>query len=208
LTPSEPLTCDSSRRRARFFSEEPDSTARPASTIAKNDDAIARTSQITDIDIHDLSHPDDPEPEQYHCRARHEQAELGRNEQSDVVGAHGEHIEGDSYGKCNQHPRRQTALGSEDLDLSPHHRALAQCVGDVVQDLGQVAADFPLDVDGEHGPLEVGATHADRQRLERLVDRATEPDLGDHTLKLGRRRLRDLTSYGVESLHEAVACSQ
>ena len=64
---------DSSSRTARFFSDMLCSMARPPSTMAKKAAPTASTSQISDIDIHDLPHPEDPEHQQDDRDADHEQ---------------------------------------------------------------------------------------------------------------------------------------
>ena len=78
----------------------------------------------------------------------------------------------------------------------------------VSEELGQVAADLPLDADGHDGPGEVGAVHALGDAVERLLERAAEAGLGDDPAQLLAHRLGDLLGHGLDALHERVAGPQ
>ena len=68
-----PATCDSSRRTARRRSAWFRSKKMPNSTTAPKTHPIATTNQTSDIDIHDLPHPEDPEHQQDPSHTQHEQ---------------------------------------------------------------------------------------------------------------------------------------
>ena len=146
-----------------------------------------------------------PTSEQAQRAAQHDEADTGSDQQPDVVGVRSEHVHRDPHGQQREDPGREPAFSGEDSDLPAHHGPLTQRVGHVVQDLGQVAADLTLDVDGEDGPSEVVAADAFGERLERILGGTAQSDLGDDTLELDARGLGDLLGHGVQGLHEAVA---
>ena len=84
--------------------------------------------------------------------AEHDQPELRRDEQHDVLGVHGEHVDRDHERQHREHPGGEASLRGEHVDLATHRRAFTERVRDVVQDLGEVAADLALDVHGEDRP--------------------------------------------------------
>ena len=105
----------------------------------------------------------------------------------EVVGVHDQ----DDRGECRTgSPPRihggQAALGRERPDLAPDPLALGDRVGDGVEELGEVPADLPLDPHRHDHPREVGALHAGRDVVERVLDRSTEPVLVERELELRR----------------------
>src|SRR5262249_43608199 len=202
------VTCDSNMRTARCFSAIVCSIAIPTSTIARNRDPIARNSQTSDIDVHDLPHPQDAEQHQHDRRAQHHQPDGRGDEQPDVARVDRRHVEPDRDREQREHPRGEAPFRGEHLDLPTEHRALAEGVGNRVEDLGQVPADLPLDVDRKHRPLDGGTPHPLGESLERILRRPPQSDLGDHPLELRGGRLRDLLRHRVERLQEAVPRSE
>src|SRR5512132_3134769 len=198
------VTCDSNSRTARCRSAIVWSMNTPTSTIARKSDPIARNSQTSDIDVHDLSHPEDAEEHQDDRGPQHHEADGGGDEQPDVARVDRRHIKPDRHRQEREHPGGESALRGEHLDLPTEHRALPEGVGDRVQDLREVPADLALDVDREHRPHEVGAPDALGERRQRVLRGPAQTDLGHHALELGGGGMRDLLRHRVQRLEEAV----
>src|SRR5207237_6710762 len=85
---------------------------------------------------------------------------------------------------------------------------LAPRLRDRVEDLREIAADLPLDVAGEDGPLEVVAPDALGHRIQGVLHGPAEADLRNDATELGLAGLGDLLRDRVEGLHEAVPGSE
>ena len=102
----------------------------------------------------------------------------------------------------------QPLLRGQGPDLALDPDALADRVGDRVEDLGEVAADLVLDRDGGGHQLEVVRAHAADHVLERLVERQAEVDLADDPAELGRDRRPRLAHDELDGLEERRAGAQ
>ena len=96
----------------------------------------------------------------------------------------------------------QALLRRQGPDLALDADALADRVGDRVEDLGEVAADLVLDRDGGRHQLEVVGPHAADHVLERLLERQAEVDLADDAAELGRDRRARLADDELDGLQE------
>ena len=103
---------------------------------------------------------------------------------------------------------RQALLRGQGPDLALDPDALADRVGDRVEDLGEVAADLVLDADGGRHQLEVVRADAADHVLERLVEREAEVDLADDPAELGRDRRARLAHDELDRLEERRAGAQ
>src|SRR3954451_24033559 len=167
-----------------------------------------RISQISDIDIHNLLHPEYPRHEQAPCDDHHDDAVCVLSEQTDVTRVDGEHVERDAEGQEAQHPGREPPLRGEHLDLPSQHRPFAERVSDGIEDLGEISADLPLDVHRQNRPLEVRTADALGQTLQCILSRPAQSDLGHHPLELRSRGLSDLLRDRVERLKDTVPGAQ
>ena len=82
---------------------------------------------------------------------------------------------------------------------------LAQGLGHLQQQLGQVAADLALDADRHHDPLPVAALHPLGDPFERVLQRDAETGLDDDALELARDGLVALAHDRVDRLREREA---
>ena len=129
-------------------------------------------------------------------------------ELADVVGVHDGQQRGQQQRQGHQHVGGEPALGAERLDLARDPVALADRGGDVVEDLGQVAADLAVDLDGLGHPLEVLAAHPLGRGPQRRVEVAAQAGLDDDPAELVARRRLGLPGDDVERLEDAVARAQ
>src|SRR5262245_57315541 len=109
-------------------------------------------SSRLDIELHDLSRPEDAEGHQGGPRAEEDPPQPGGDQQVHVVGVDLEAVRGHHERQRDQDLHGQPSLGGEDLDLAADGVPLADGLGHDVEDLRQVAADLALDVDGQDGP--------------------------------------------------------
>src|SRR6476620_10990677 len=94
------VTCDSNSRTARCRS----AIVWPMNTPTN---PIARNSQTSDIDVHDLSHPEDAEDHQHERGPQHHEPHGGGDEQPDVARVDGRHVEADRHTQEREDPSRQ-----------------------------------------------------------------------------------------------------
>jgi len=93
-------------------------------------------------------------------------------------------------------------FGSQRADLGPDALPLLHGVGNRVEQCGEVATDLALDLDRHDGPRQVVAAHAHRGVVERVLGRAAQTNLGEHSLQLTSHRWTDLLRHRLETLHE------
>ena len=97
---------------------------------------------------------------------------------------------------------RQPLLSGQGPDLALDPDPLADGVRDRVEDLGEVAADGVLDVDGGRHQLQVVGPDAADHVLHRLLERQAEVDLADDAAELGRHRRPRLADDELDGLEE------
>ena len=107
-----------------------------------------------------------------------------------------------------EHDGADLALGGERVDVAAQPLALGHRLGDGDEELGQVAADLPLDADRHDGPGEVAGLHPGGDAVERLLEGTAEAGLGDDPAQLPAHRLGDLLRHRLHALHERVAGAQ
>src|SRR4051812_2116918 len=141
--------------------------------IDKARERTERISQISDIDIHDLLHPEDARDEQASCNDQHDDSVGAMEQQADVARVHSEHVQRDPERQEAQYPCRQSAFGGQHLDLAAKRRSLAERIRHCVKNLSKVTSDLSLDVHGENSPFEVWASDTLCKALERILSRTT-----------------------------------
>src|SRR5437867_99348 len=192
------------RRDLRFRTM---STARTSMKMVRNVPMSASTSQIwlSNIDFHDPCHHEDPQPHERATRDEQDPPDRGAEEQADVVRVHHQQVQEEQERKGAQDGDGEPPLGRQHLHLAHDVGALPDRGGHDVQDLRQVAAHLPLDVDRHDRPPQVLALDAVRHGHHGIVDAATQPDLRYDPLELGGRGVADLLRHLVQGLEEAVA---
>ena len=103
---------------------------------------------------------------------------------------------------------RHALLRGQGPDLALDAHALADGVGDRVEDLGEVAADLVLDGDGGDHQIEVVRLHAPADVGQRVVERQAQVDLADDAAELGRDGRLRLAHDHLDRLQEGRAGAQ
>src|SRR5439155_11997256 len=135
--------------------------------------------------------------------ADHDQAQPSGPQQLHIVRIDLDHVERDQERQGYEDPDREPALRGENPDLPANGLALPDSVRQAIQDLREVSAHLTLDVDSEHGPLELLTAHPVCRGADRLVERTTQLDLRHHSSELRPGGLAYLLRHGVEGLKEA-----
>ena len=104
-----------------------------------------------------------------------------------------------------QHVAGEPAVRRVDPHLAENLEALADDVREVLENLGQVAARLALDQDRGREEPDVEQRHADRQVVERVLQRQTEVLLVERLAELGSDRLRHLVGDHLQAGRERVA---
>src|SRR3990172_4826408 len=162
--------------------------ALPASPKAMRMTAAAATAATMtgrrgiglDLDVHDAA-DDDPgrQAADVDLRIPHRVEEARRGEEDEA---------GEAEGQEAHHVARQALLRRQRPDLALDADSLADRERDRVEDLGRVAADLVLDVDGGGHQLEVVGADAPDHVLHGLVEGQAQVDLADDPGELGRDR--------------------
>ena len=90
----------------------------------------------------------------------------------------------------------------------PSRAPLAHRADGGLEDLGEVAADLPLNPDGHHQPRDVLAGVALPDPFERVLQVAAEPGLGERAAQLAGHRLAALAHQCVDGLRQREAGAQ
>src|SRR5690242_5899570 len=109
---------------------------------------------------------------------------------------------GEADGQEADDVARQSLLRRQRPDLALDPDPFADRERDRVEDLGEVAADGVLDVDGGGHQLEVVGPNAADHVLHRLLERQAEVDLADDPAELGRDRRPGLADDELHRLEE------
>ena len=104
-----------------------------------------------------------------------------------------------------QHVAGQPAVRRVDAHLAEDLEALADDVGEVLEDLGQVAAGLALDQDRGREEPHVEQRHADGEVRQRVLQRQAEVLLVERLPELGADRLRHLVGDHLQAGREGVA---
>src|SRR5712692_7650789 len=123
----------------------------------------------------------------------------------EICRRHEVHERREHDGQGRDQRTRCSGLSGQGRDLALDAYALADRVRDVVEDLGQVAADRAVDRVCRRHEVEVGTDHALGDVRQRLVGRTTEVHLAHGSAELvadGRHRV---LGHGVDGLRERVA---
>src|SRR4029077_11961505 len=174
----------------------PTATTRPSRSVVLDIDLYldrhdAANDQVANEDHEDGDDDQDPADEVAEHRL-------------EVRGRHEEHERRQKHRQGRDDRARRSRLGGERLDLALDADALADRVGDVVEDLGEVATDRAVDRVGRGHQVEVVARDALGDVAQRLVRRATEVHLADGTAELVTYRRHRVLGHGVDRLGERV----
>src|SRR5262245_38533932 len=149
--------------------------AAPATRSETNTKPSSGSSSITShLDLDDLADPevadrlhDDGAAHHHLTHALLEQeAHVFRVDEHQRAREHG--------GQRQQHVAGEAPVRGMDPHLTQNLEALADDVGEVVEDLGQVAARVPLNQDGRHEEPHVEQPDPVRELVERILERQTE----------------------------------
>ena len=113
-------------------------------------------------------------------------------EHAHVVGVHERHGQRDEDGEAAENPRRHPRRRCQRPKVFEYAEALADGVGDLLQNLGEVSARLALDHDRRDAEAQVEQGHALRQVFERELERESEVLLLVSLSELSRNRLRHL----------------
>src|SRR3954454_3314185 len=167
-----------------------------------------RRMVMSHLDLDDARHPEDADGQDRRAADQHQDAQRS-GEEHHHVGVVGEHqVEQEGRRKPAEDHRRELALGGQRGDLTAHVLALAHGGRHRVQQLGEVASDLALDVDGHHDPVEVLALEPVGDALEGGLERQPETGLDEHLAELAGDRLGGLADDGVDRLRQRQTGSQ
>src|SRR5436190_5267674 len=163
----------------------------------------------SDLDVDDLA--DQHEPDEHHEPA-HEQDHDPEREPEGLrrllehrcheVGGRNEQEAGQADRQEADDVARQPLLGGQGPNLALDPDPLADRERDGVADLGEVATDGVLDVDGGGHQLEVVRADATDHVLHRLLEGQAEVHLADDAAELGRDRRPRLADDELDGLEE------
>ena len=129
-------------------------------------------------------------------------------ERRDVLVPREEQVDEEQRRQAAEHERGQLALRGEGGDLTAHVLPLADGARHGLEQLGQVATDATLDVDGHHDPGEVLAVEPLGHALERGLEAHAEARLHQHPAELRRDRLAALVDDRVDGLRQGQTSGQ
>src|SRR4051812_16669344 len=177
-----------------------------ASTIARNTRTSPPASSpfTSHLDLDHASEPEGADAEQDQRRHEHHDPEQRRPQRPQVGRVRQREVDEEDHREAPEDPPREPALGREHLDLAAQPLALAQRVGDGHEELGEVAADVPLDADGHDHPREVLAGQPAPDAFQGVLDRHPEPALDQRPVELHRHRRLALADDGVQRLRQRV----
>ena len=107
-----------------------------------------------------------------------------------------------------EHVRRDADLPGDRPEVAPELLACPDGLSHELEELGEAAADLPLDRDRVEDELEVGRPDPAPQLGERVFERPAEVHLGDDPPELAARRLADVGCDALEPVVEPVARAQ
>src|SRR5450631_3305438 len=165
----------------------------------------ATAARITShLDLDDLLDGDRPNGDREDADPQHDvtaglaehRSEVGRRDQLEETGK--------PEGKQGDDDSRDARLGGERPDLAGDAHALADGVGDGVEDLSEVAADHSLDLHGGHQEVEVLRLVAVHHVVESVVHADTKRDFACGSCELLGDGRRGVAAHRGERLGEGV----
>src|SRR5437660_3059953 len=158
-----------------------------------------------DLDRHDAAN--DQVADEDHERADDDQdpADDAGEHRLEVGWRHEEHERREQDWQGRDDRARRTSLRGKSLNLAFDSHPLADRIGDVVQDLGQVATDRAVDRIRRGHQVEVLARDALGDVAERLIRRATEVHLADGATEFIADGCDRVLGHGVDGLGEGIA---
>ena len=106
--------------------------------------------------------------------------------------------------QCRQHVRGDPNLAGDRTQVAPELFPRPHGCRDELEELGQAAADLPLDGDCIEHELEVGRPDPPAELGERVFERPAQVHLGHDPLELPSGRFTDIGGDGLEPVVEPV----
>src|SRR5579864_6494305 len=127
----------------------------PATAMAKNITMVIKMGMTLNLDFHDLLHDEVADNLQRHGRAQHNVADVVGEEELDVIRIGVEHENRHRDGNQAERGGRHAAMRADGPDASAELEALADHVGQLVQNLSQVAARALLQQHGRNEEVDI-----------------------------------------------------
>src|SRR5215470_4815508 len=147
---------------------------------------------VSDLDPDDFADHEIADCLQTDADHQHGMADRIVEQRLDEHGIHEIHAHHDDGWHTHEQEHGETSLRGVDAHLPQDFEPLADDVGEVVEDLGEIATRFALQHDGRHEEFHVDQGNAIGKIPQSLTNRQTEFLLLEKLAELTRHRLRDL----------------
>src|SRR5258706_1036333 len=176
----------------------------PATAIPKNIAMVSKIGMALDLDFHDLLHDEVADDLQRHGRAQHDVADVVGEEELDVVRV-GE-TQKTRHGDRNQAERGggHAAVRADSADASAKLEALGDHIGQLVQNLSQVAARTLLQQHCRDEEVDIERRYALGKLLQSYLDGQSQVVFFESTPELARHGLLKLTVNHFERYRKGV----
>src|SRR5712691_624372 len=176
----------------------------PATAIPKNIAMVIKIGMALDLDFHDLLHDEVADDLQRHGRAQHDVADVVGEEELDVVRIGVKHQ--NRNGDRNQAERGggHAAVRADCADASAELEALADHIGQLVQNLSQVDARTLLQQHCRDEEVDIERRYALGQLLQSYLDGQSQVVFFESPPELARHGLLKLTVNHFERYRKSV----